>query len=542
MSWGLEYFQEMKTNGSNSGCMSPNGINALFSYISVVKHPLQNNKKYVIEVQDHQQAIKAANPIVDLEDTVRRGISDPLADPRFVMNKINDDFFGIPITENSFHNRELMSYQGKEHLSPSILGIASHGLNNLQRPNNFIQQHVEKQEIVARHPSSVAMYQDIGLPRLSAHHNSPLPTSQLSDMDRQDISSNIGQNVAGGLTQGLPGGVAAFVQQKGRLPHIASGTPLGRFTPQGLRTERPNIRGIHDSINKFRLNPTKFLNQQHQNNLNKRQDDLTQLTNNINPFTFNKRPENFAQTINNISPFSLNKRPENYAQQINNISPFTLNKRPENFAKPTNSISPFTFNKRPENFAQTINNISPFSLNKRPENFAQTASNINPLTGLPEDLEDRTYGAVSSITSISDTAPPTLPSSVTVNTADGTSSAADGHTADGTSASELNSAPISAQKNPVSHETAAETSPETASEQAAPGSSLIDDNFSSLKSYLEADDILRDKLSKDGIESVEPSKKTVNIGPGFNIQDGGIDKSMSSRRTLSFRQLSKGKH
>ena len=79
-----------------------------FSYISFTALPIKkthistefhnsnkhnNAKKYVIEVQDHQQAMKYADPLTDLEETVRRGYNDPYNDRNFFMNKINEDYF-----------------------------------------------------------------------------------------------------------------------------------------------------------------------------------------------------------------------------------------------------------------------------------------------------------------------------------------------------------------------------------------------------------------------------------------------------------------
>ena len=59
----------------------------------------EHKKRYVIEVQDRQNAVKLANPIVDLEDSVQRGISDPLADPRYVLNYCSIFIEDFPISE-----------------------------------------------------------------------------------------------------------------------------------------------------------------------------------------------------------------------------------------------------------------------------------------------------------------------------------------------------------------------------------------------------------------------------------------------------------
>ncbi len=64
--------------------------------------------------------MKSANPITDLEQTISQGMKDPFTDPQFVMNRINNEFFGnglkkninagTPMVENSLHNSELMAF------------------------------------------------------------------------------------------------------------------------------------------------------------------------------------------------------------------------------------------------------------------------------------------------------------------------------------------------------------------------------------------------------------------------------------------------
>ena len=110
-------------------------------------------KGFVVEVQSHQQALKSANPITDLEQTISRGINDPYTDPKFVMNQINEDFFGnalknnlnagTPLVENSLHNKELMAFRNLP-LSPQ----GSIGLNSLTNdilPGNLLAQHAAKE-------------------------------------------------------------------------------------------------------------------------------------------------------------------------------------------------------------------------------------------------------------------------------------------------------------------------------------------------------------------------------------------------------------
>lgn len=358
-------------------------------------HHHRNQKKYVIEVQDHQQAIKGANPLVDLEDTVRRGINDPLADPRFVMNKINDDFFGTPVTDTSLHNNELMAYQGRDRFTSSILGVNTNTPNGLT-PSNPIQQHATKEEIVARHPASIPMIQDVGIPRFLKHgsysrfpghtRNFKVP---LNALDSAAITANIAQNVAGGLSRGLPGSVAAFAS-RGKFEPFARGIPIGALTSQ-----------------------------QHAN-----------------------------------------------ARRLSRIS-VTHNKLPQH--------------RMP---LQRQNNLLFHSAPKK-------QNNLNPLTGLPEDLEDRTFGAVSSITSVADTSP-SLPSSITVTTGDNSE------------ASETQNAGQQQQQEVASEQETKENADSTTTDKSTPG---IGSNFSSLKAYLEADNELRENLAKDGLETLEPSKK-----------------------------------
>lgn len=103
----------------------------------------------MIEIQDHQQAMKLANPIVDLEETVRRGINDPLADPQFVMNRINKDYFHLPLVASSRENKELLSYQGFNADSQGVLGVNGRKLT----PSAPTQEKAVKEQYVAKTPS-----------------------------------------------------------------------------------------------------------------------------------------------------------------------------------------------------------------------------------------------------------------------------------------------------------------------------------------------------------------------------------------------------
>lgn len=124
-------------------------------------------KGFVVEVQSHQQAMKSANPITDLEQTISRGMTDPYTDPRFVMNQINEDFFGnglknnmnagTPIVENSLHNRELMAFQNLPMNPQGTIGMNS--LGGSRFPSNPITQHAIKENNVAPSNPSASINQ-----------------------------------------------------------------------------------------------------------------------------------------------------------------------------------------------------------------------------------------------------------------------------------------------------------------------------------------------------------------------------------------------
>lgn len=114
-------------------------------------------KGFVVEVQSHQQAIKSANPITDLEQTISRGINDPYTDPKFVMNQINEEFFGnalknnmnagTPLVENNLHNRELMAFRNMPFSPQGTLGMNS--LADSLLPGSPVTQHAIKDNNVA---------------------------------------------------------------------------------------------------------------------------------------------------------------------------------------------------------------------------------------------------------------------------------------------------------------------------------------------------------------------------------------------------------
>ena len=113
-------------------------------YSVVLSVGKMQKKGFVVEVQSHQQALKSANPITDLEQTISRGMTDPYTDPKFVMNQINEEFFGnalknnlnagTPLVESSLHNRELMAFRNLP-LSPQG-SIAMNSLQNDALPIN----------------------------------------------------------------------------------------------------------------------------------------------------------------------------------------------------------------------------------------------------------------------------------------------------------------------------------------------------------------------------------------------------------------------
>jgi len=134
-------------------------------------------KGFVVEVQSHQQALKLANPIADLEQTISRGMNDPYTDPRFVMNQINEEFFGnslksnpnaaAPLVDNNLHNRELMAFRNLPMGSQRNIGINS--LSGDLFPSNPIVQHAIKNNNVANREPAQAI--DEALSRLMKFKN-----------------------------------------------------------------------------------------------------------------------------------------------------------------------------------------------------------------------------------------------------------------------------------------------------------------------------------------------------------------------------------
>ena len=87
-------------------------------------------------------------------------MSDPLNDPRFIMNRINQEFFGTglksnmnagtPMVENSLHSNELMAFRGDMDFNP-VRGL----MQNLL-PNSPVTQHAIKDNNVPLRNNFVA--------------------------------------------------------------------------------------------------------------------------------------------------------------------------------------------------------------------------------------------------------------------------------------------------------------------------------------------------------------------------------------------------
>lgn len=126
-------------------------------------------KGLVVEVQSHNQAMKSANPISDLEQTISEGMNDPFTDPRFVMNRINDEFFGdrlknninagTPMVESSLHNKELLAFRN--------MGLNAQSLSDFQSkmmPSDPITQHAIKDDYVPVRKQATARNRGILFP------------------------------------------------------------------------------------------------------------------------------------------------------------------------------------------------------------------------------------------------------------------------------------------------------------------------------------------------------------------------------------------
>jgi len=212
-------------------------------------------------------------------------------------------------------------------------------------------------------------------------------------------------------------------------------------------------------------------------------------------------------------------------------------------------------------------------LSRRMHKISKSRESINELTGLPEDLEDRTYGSVSSVTSISDTPPAPIPTSVTVNVGTDDQRITSLHPQHGMettgtketsvstpsqessyqSSSSFSEAGAAASSSSSSASPSFSASPAESSSYSSSSPSVtntpndasphqektqLEENFPSIKSFLEADTILREKLNKQGDEPVDisaASEKTlgdINLGPDFDISVGDNKAENPSKRNI----------
>ena len=112
---------------------------------------------------------------------------------------------------------------------------------------------------------------------------------------------------------------------------------------------------------------------------------------------------------------------------------------------------------------------------KQPER----SDRVNPLTGLPENIEDKAYGAVTSIESVGDDLLPKPPQSVVVNlktTADATQEG------------------LAAVRQAITNKDN-QMKPKSPSNMSNLMAESLGGNFDSIKSFLQADEILRRKMS-----------------------------------------------
>lgn len=423
----------------------------------------KSKKSYVIEVQDHQQALKYANPIVDLEDTVRRGISDPLADPRFVINRINSDFFGNP-TSNGLSD-ELADYHGHpmanmhpQNSGGSVIGVNAAGMVGL---------HLPGVENGARKDSPARPTSAFGGGPSSLLHNQGLPAS-VPSLSNLPISNTLGGNAAVQDLQRL----AQLIQRQS----VQQNSNLRSLLKQPANEN--NIGSIHSTSNLNSINNLQLASLlQQQQSKNKLQQQL------------------HARQLQQLKQ----------QQQLNSLKQ-QLALRQLLAAQKKQITSKPTAKK-----IQTLNGLQAYGIRSNPVNqqhFAhlpeqlhlpgtpQTASDIDSLTGLPSNLEDHSYGGISSVENVETNPGPQLPSSITINTGTG------GETTEATSVPDKMDGAAAKEKE-AAHSAAENASINTSTH-------VDNDNFGALKSFLEADDILRDKLDKDGMSGKADESKGLN--------------------------------
>jgi len=423
-----------------------------------------SKKSYVIEVQDHQQALKYANPIVDLEDTVRRGISDPLADPRFVMNRINSDFFGNP-TSNGLSD-ELADYHGHPMASMrpheaggSVIGVNREALGGSHFPGveTGARKDTPSRPTSAFNGGTAMQHNQGQAQQMPALSNLPINNALGGRSAMQDL-----QRLAQLMQR-------QTVQQNSNLQSLLK-QPVNENTPSGLQH---STGGSLSSLSSFQL---RSLLQQQQNS-NKLQQQL------------------HARQLQQLKQ----------QQQLNNLRQQLALRQLLAAQKQQIATKP-TAKK-----IQTLNGLQAYGLRSNPVNqqhFARlpeqihlpgslpSASDIDSLTGLPSNLEDRSYGGITSVENVETNPGPQLPSTITINTGTGGTE----------SSSETSSVPDKMDGAAAKSKDENHLNTDAATE-AASNNGGQQDNFGALKSFLEADDILRDKLDKDGMKFEESNKE-----------------------------------
>ena len=444
------------------------------------RQPRENKKKYVIEVQDHQQAMRAANPIVDLEDSVRRGVSDPFSNPNFIINRINDDLFSSPLNLG-LGNRELLAYHGNNYHSnrafhplqslPSRRILSPHiganvGMTNGFTPAGDVMQNAVKEEVVARHPSSFKLIN----PSISLlNSNNPLHPVNSANLVNEEVLHNQ-ETIGKSLNFGLPGGVAGYVGRFGNSAGVIKG-----FV-SSAKTNANNQLSDYVSLMDRRL---PAIHRSLDSHIKKLQSPM------LGEMNFRNLYKMKPQVVNS------------YALNNHNAGNHRLN------------------------YGKQFQNV----------NSARSNSRINPLTGLPEDLEERSYGLISSITSVSDS---TAPLAKAVTSSSNEHDDANSNFELGTETSQRRVAEKSEGPESMEfHEAPSSIEKESPEEQP------IDYNLASLKSFLEEDSILRSKLNKDGLESIDP-KKDPSFDADMSI-DGNQEKlpNLNAKRTFLSKNLNK---
>ena len=194
-------------------------------------------KGLVVEVQSHQQAIKLANPIADLEQTINRGMNDPYTDPHFVMNQINAEFFGNSMKsinagtatgENEAHSKELMAFRN---LPMNSMGINSVPENLL--PSNPIMQHAVKDNNVPLRQPAVSI--DEALSKIMKIRNSLTAKKHIGKSKPQSLNSQFDlQKMASYPT--LPSNL--------KIAHVSSDV----IHPSLSKSEKGNARSFDSAV------------------------------------------------------------------------------------------------------------------------------------------------------------------------------------------------------------------------------------------------------------------------------------------------------